>query len=70
MVLIVELVCYMFQSLSGFPVSVKKRALLDTKDMLKKIKEQRGKTIGAEMPPPISPMHMSQAVNIEGKLCQ
>merc|ERR1719211_597595 len=31
------------QTLNGFPITVKKRALLDTKEMLKKIKEHRGK---------------------------
>ena len=29
------------QTLNGYPTSVKKRALLDTKEMLKKIKEQK-----------------------------
>ena len=43
------------QTLNGYPTSVKKRALLDTKEMLKKIKEQRGRPVGTDMPPPPSP---------------
>ena len=67
---LVKLKCSIFQSLSGFPVSVKKRALLDTKEMLKKIKEQRGKTVGADMLPPPLPALMSPSIKTESKLSQ
>ena len=54
------------QTLNGFPIAVKKRALLDTKEMLKKIKEQRGKDkVGTEMLPPPSPLPSIPAIKIE-----
>ena len=55
------------QTLNGFPIAVKKRALLDTKEMLKKIKEQRGKDkIGTDMLPPPSPLQPIPTIEIEG----
>ena len=55
------------QTLNGFPIAVKKRALLDTKEMLKKIKEQRGKDkIGTDMLPPPSPLQPIPTIKIEG----
>ena len=54
------------QTLNGFPISVKKRALLDTKEMLKKIKEHRGKAVGTDMLPPPSPLPSLSSIKIEG----